>query len=235
MIKLELLYRLQSLDDEKKEIKKELEVNDLAQKMAKIKEEISNFAAEVENEAENLAKLEKKLRKEELKNEELIGAEKKYEKQLYSGDKGSKELKQLQTKIDSVKKEKLELEEDLLNLMMEVEDKAEEIVSLKNKLSNKRNELAELKESYKSKEKRLKEELENIERQKVNIKAELEQELLEKYQKLYQKKHGRAVVKIEDGYCMGCRMSLPLDLIDKVNTGGKVVTCENCNRILYLD
>ena len=119
--------------------------------------------------------------------------------------------------------------------MMELEDKTEQIADLKDELAKQKNLLTEFKQEYNNREKKLKQKLAEIKKEKKEIENELEPKILEQYQNLYDNKHKKAVAKVEDGYCMGCRMSLAFDLIDKVKSGERILTCENCKRILYFD
>ena len=55
---------------------------------------------------------------------------------------------------------------------------------------------------------------------------------LEKYQNI--KQHCTPpMAKLIEGQCSGCFMSLPSATLLEIKTGEKVVTCDNCGRILY--
>ncbi len=47
------------------------------------------------------------------------------------------------------------------------------------------------------------------------------------------KRHGRAVVPVEAGVCLGCFMGLPTSHQRGPNRDADVGVCENCGRILY--
>jgi len=42
------------------------------------------------------------------------------------------------------------------------------------------------------------------------------------------------VVKVERGMCQGCRISLPMSVLQKARSGFDVVQCVSCERILYV-
>ena len=52
------------------------------------------------------------------------------------------------------------------------------------------------------------------------------------YENLRRVKQGRGVARIERGTCQGCRLSLPTHLVQRVRTGGLLVQCPSCERIL---
>jgi predicted nucleic acid-binding Zn-ribbon protein len=61
----------------------------------------------------------------------------------------------------------------------------------------------------------------------------LDEALLNKFNRLLQGRNGRAVVPMENDVCMGCNTKLRTPLIYKLRAEGSV-TCESCQRILYL-
>ena len=47
------------------------------------------------------------------------------------------------------------------------------------------------------------------------------------------KRHNRAIVPVEDRICLGCYMSLPTSVTPPTGEQDRLLTCENCGRILY--
>lgn len=67
-----------------------------------------------------------------------------------------------------------------------------------------------------------------IERQKAKVDAAV----LKRYLAV-RSHHAVPMAMVEQGQCGGCRMSLPTVVVRKVTSGGGLVECENCGRILY--
>ena len=62
--------------------------------------------------------------------------------------------------------------------------------------------------------------------------AKIEPELLERYRTI--KQHCTPpMARLIDGQCSGCFMSLPSATLLAIKEEGKLVTCDNCGRILY--
>ena len=62
--------------------------------------------------------------------------------------------------------------------------------------------------------------------------GKIDSELLEKYRTI--KQHCTPpMAKLIDGQCSGCFMSLPSATLLAIKEEGKLVTCDNCGRILY--
>ncbi len=47
------------------------------------------------------------------------------------------------------------------------------------------------------------------------------------------KRHLRAIVPVEDRICLGCYMALPTSVNPPSGAQDRLLTCENCGRILY--
>lgn len=47
------------------------------------------------------------------------------------------------------------------------------------------------------------------------------------------KRHPRAIVPVEDRICLGCYMALPTSVNPVSGDPERLLTCENCGRILY--
>ena len=63
--------------------------------------------------------------------------------------------------------------------------------------------------------------------------AKIEPELLERYRTI--KQHCTPpMARLIDGQCSGCFMSLPSATLLAIKEEGKLVTCDNCGRILYV-
>jgi predicted nucleic acid-binding Zn-ribbon protein len=64
----------------------------------------------------------------------------------------------------------------------------------------------------------------------------LAQQVSVKWLRMYErvsKRHGRAVVPVEGGVCLGCFMGLPTSHQTSQKADEEVSVCENCGRILY--
>jgi len=75
--------------------------------------------------------------------------------------------------------------------------------------------------------------LERLKAARVNLAQSIETRWLVIYERLA-KKHGRAVVPVEDKTCLGCFQGLPGSFYSEISAHQPVKVCENCGRILYL-
>jgi hypothetical protein len=56
--------------------------------------------------------------------------------------------------------------------------------------------------------------------------------LIKTYDRLRVAHQGRAMAKLDRNLCLGCRISLPLNLVNRARAGSALVQCPNCERIL---
>jgi predicted nucleic acid-binding Zn-ribbon protein len=80
--------------------------------------------------------------------------------------------------------------------------------------------------------KNLEEQLAALNTQRKQYSATIEDETLRLYEKIISKK-GVAVVRVEQGKCQGCRLSLSMSEMQRAR-GGLLVQCSSCGMILYL-
>ena len=79
---------------------------------------------------------------------------------------------------------------------------------------------------------KLKVELAASENKRIEILNSVDPGTLSIYEGVRARK-GTAVVKVEQGRCLGCRVSLSISELNHVR-GNAIVLCDNCGRILYL-
>ena len=55
------------------------------------------------------------------------------------------------------------------------------------------------------------------------------------YSRISNHKQGIVLAPIQSGVCGACKISLRAQVINEVQIGQTVVTCDNCSRILYIE
>jgi predicted nucleic acid-binding Zn-ribbon protein len=195
----------------------------------------SAAAAIVEREAE-VQELHKKLKAAEWEVDELTNKIKPFEKKLYGGSvNNSKELASIEDDIRSLQARKRVLEDRALDVMSQLEEAERALAAAKE-------ENAALASSWDEEQRRLKQEMETLaaeieqlEQKRLSQRAQIDGEALVLYDALRSKHQGRAVAKVERGTCGGCRISLPMSLLQRARSGSDVIIqCSSCERILYV-
>jgi predicted nucleic acid-binding Zn-ribbon protein len=75
--------------------------------------------------------------------------------------------------------------------------------------------------------------LERLKTARAHLAQSIDKRWLVVYERLA-RKHGRAVVPVEDRTCLGCFQGLPGSFFSEISADQPVKLCENCGRILYL-
>jgi predicted nucleic acid-binding Zn-ribbon protein len=159
----------------------------------------------------------------------------KNEQRLYSGRvTNPKELANLQEEVASLKRWREKKEEDLLEAMMATEE-AEAALADAQAI------LTQVSESWRTnqgeladEQSRLQARLKKLGEQREALVAAVGPEDVASYERLRQRKGGRAVAAVEDGLCHGCRMNPPVSQVQHARSGNELVFCNNCGRILHV-
>jgi len=230
---IKYLIQLQNLDS--KIIRLEEERKELPQRKEEEKLVYENFKNKIEGLNQELKELKVRQKEKEVDLESREGEIKKLQLQLYKV-KDNKSYSLLQQEINSKKADNSIIEEETLELLDEIDRKEKEIKQDKEEL-NKTKEVMEKKlHQIDQRIDELNKRIDELEREREKIVPLIDSSILAKYEKILRnKKDSIAIVSIKDGTCQGCFMTLPPQLINEVEMGKKIVTCENCSRILYLE
>ena len=195
----------------------------------------SAATAIVDREAE-VQELHKKLKTAEWEVDDLANKIKPLEKKLYGGSvRIPKELASIEEDIRSLQARKRVLEDRALDVMSRLEEAERALAAAKE-------EHAALASSWREEQQRLKQEqdtltaeIEQLEEKRAAQRAQIDGEALAMYDALRPKHQGRAVAKVERGTCGGCRISLPMSLLQKARSASNVIIqCSSCERMLYV-
>ena len=165
--------------------------------------------------------------------DDLANKIKAIEEKLYGGRVNNpKELANLQQEGNAFKASRDQLETRALEVMGQIET-AEARIAETDK------ELKKLEKEWKSGQKQLSAEIDGLEAKLSSLKdtrqllaGDIDSQKIKLYEKL-QKQKGQAVVKVEQGICRGCRISLPSSGLQQARSHS-LVQCGSCGRLLFL-
>ncbi|MBI3058338.1 MAG: hypothetical protein HYY81_03390 [Deltaproteobacteria bacterium] len=227
---IEILASLQNVDREIRE-KSGVKVVLLAE-IQKKEEEIQTKCADIALlRAEWSEKDKQRQEKEQLLQEESNKATEK--RMRMNRIKNIKELQALQREIDQIKLGNSQLEEELIKLLEETEAYADA-------LRAKEEELKQLEAAWREKQGEIEAQVAGIERAVAEASAlrqaiatRLNRELIERYELIFSRRGGVAVVTVSDGICQGCYMNIRPQLWNEIIKSEKLILCPSCHRILY--
>jgi predicted nucleic acid-binding Zn-ribbon protein len=157
------------------------------------------------------------------------------EGKLYGGSvRNPKELAGMQEEANILRGQLRRREDDLLDLMVRVEERQTALREAEESLTEVEARWRQDQKDLASEKEKLEGELAGLEERRKQQSGLIEARVLTLYDNLWERRQGRAVVKVERGMCGGCRISLPMTVLQKARSGMDVVQCVSCERILYV-
>jgi len=147
--------------------------------------------------------------------------------------KNIKELQALQREIEQIRQGNSEQEEELIKIL-------EELDGIKANIKAKEDEMAQRQALWQQKQQSMQAQISSIEQavseaslRRKRIAAQVAADLISRYELIFQRRGGTAVVEVAGGICQGCYMNIPPQLWNEIMKSEKVNLCPSCQRILY--
>ncbi len=226
------LIKLQSLDSEIYALKSEKETKP---------EEIKALEAHFQEKKQSLAALEKNsldLQKQKKDRElELAAKEgdiKKLQGQLYSL-KTNKEYNIMLEQIAAAKADASMIEDKLLKVFEQMDKLKADTEQEKQALKEEENKFNEFKKKIEDRVKVIDDRLGVLEGQRNQVIPEIDPKVFGQYERILKNREGLAIVLVKNSTCQGCNMSMPPQVMNLIKMYDTIITCEICNRMLYID
>jgi len=75
--------------------------------------------------------------------------------------------------------------------------------------------------------------LDEARRRRDELAAGIDADLRRKYEAIFVRRRGLAVVEVRGGTCQGCHMRVAPQLANEIQRNQRVIVCQNCHRILF--
>lgn len=147
--------------------------------------------------------------------------------------KTNKEYQSMLKEIEASEKRNGKIEEEIIILLDGLESASREMKQQEGDFESSRlvyeDKKKELQGGVDSLEGRLEELLRDVE----TIRKDISPDLLKKYDRIKAFANGVAVVAVQREICSGCHMAIPPQMYNELQTGSEILTCPNCNRIIF--
>lgn len=202
--------------------------------------EIKALEAAFELKKQDLLALEKKAldlqkQRKEKELELATNAEgvKKLNGQLFSL-KTNKEFQAMQQQIADAQADGSIIEEKIL-ILFEESDKIKVQVDSENlKLKDEEKIFCQQKNAVEIRNKQIADRLSQLDSQRLRIIPSIDPMIAQQYEKILHSKDGLAIATVKNNSCGGCHMLVPPQVINLIKMYDHIITCEVCNRILYI-
>ncbi len=149
--------------------------------------------------------------------------------------KTNKEYSAMQKGIEGFKADKSVLEEEVLKLLEEVDQAKEHLTAQRQVLKTKETALVAESARLEEEAKKIQASIDHLQISRSQFPPKVDPPILSRYERILENKNGRALVPVKLDACGGCYMLLPPQLINEVHLASRLVTCESCARILYIE
>ena len=147
--------------------------------------------------------------------------------------KNIRELQALQYEVDQIKQANSQIETDLIAILEDIEARTAA-------LKQKEEELSGLETAWNERKREIETQVAEIERAvaeassgRHTIAQQINGELIARYELIFARRGGMAVVAVAAGICQGCFMNIPPQLSNEIMKSETLHLCPSCHRILY--
>jgi len=232
---IDLLASLQEIDQRLQQ--QEHTLQELRQQVTAIVVEVATKEREAEERQQRLSELEtrhravdRQLREEEDKIKEKLVR--------LNRIRNERELLAMRREIETMKEANGKLEDEVLMLLEQIEQE-------KTRLSQTHAQIQALKVTIDQETAQvetriatLEEEIRRARSEREKIARQVDADLCARYERIFAKRGGLAVVEIRAGTCQGCHMHIPPHMSNQIRSNiqqntGVIFHCPHCGRILY--
>jgi len=135
--------------------------------------------------------------------------------------------------IERYENEIRKIEDEELELMVQADTIKVDLAEEEKKAGAVRESIARQTKDLEAKSTTLQSQLEELSKERAEIAGKIDEDLLSRFERLFQSKGDAVVVALEHEVCTGCHMKVTTQTAHRVKAGKEIVSCENCGRILY--
>jgi len=157
------------------------------------------------------------------------------EMKLYGGTvRNPKELSDLDLDLKSVRAQVARREDALLGHLVELEEAETQLAAAEENQAHVKAGWQAGQQALLQEKGQIEPEVERLQAVRESQPSGIDRAALNLYELLRVRGGGRAVATVERGMCQGCRITLPMSVLQKARAGLSLVQCVSCERILLV-
>jgi uncharacterized protein len=125
------------------------------------------------------------------------------------------------------------IEDEELELMVEADKVKGDLAAEEKKAATVKESIGRQITDLDEKSRVLRARLEELTKERSELAGKIDEDVLGRFERLFNSKGDAAVVALEHEVCTGCHMKVTTQTAHRVKAGKEIVSCENCGRILY--
>lgn len=227
---LEQLLVLQDRQQQIKQIETEIETVPLQRKSLESQLATSSAAVDaLKQKAQQIERDRKKLELDVGTRTESINRLKTQQYQTRKND----EFRAIGHEIERYEGEISKIEDAELELMVQADTAKADLSAEEKKAAAVKESVARQQTDLEEKSNTLQSRLEELAKQRAELAGKIDEDLLSRFERLFESKGDAVVVPLEHDVCTGCHMKVTTQTSHQVRAGKEIVSCENCGRILF--
>jgi predicted nucleic acid-binding Zn-ribbon protein len=147
--------------------------------------------------------------------------------------RNERELQALQREIELGKQANQQLEAESLQLLEAMEALQQQLKAAEEDQRALEHEFREDSARHEAEIQQLGEDIEAIRREREELAKTIDGTLLRRYEQIFERREGLAVVEVQEAICTGCHMNLSPQFFIELQRSDEIRLCPNCHRILY--
>jgi predicted nucleic acid-binding Zn-ribbon protein len=209
-----------------------LKKSELPEKIVQMDEGFAVFAKSVEEGKKKFEELNKLQGEKEDKLRKGIDILKKTKDRLLEV-KTNKEYQAMLKEIETVENKNSEIEDEIISGLEEIDHMRAEVKTKEKDFETHRSQYEEEKEKMEKEISQLDHDLHDAEKKTDALRKQIRDELLKRYETIKGRRNGVAVALVWKEVCGGCHMNIPPQMYIELQMSSELLTCPNCNRIVY--
>ncbi len=154
-------------------------------------------------------------------------------KQKLSAVANTKQYNAIEKELETYKRMRVQLEEERDTLKEHVDAAESDAADRRKNLATLQAQIDEDQNNIDNLESEANRRVEKLQAERARVSNEIPKALIRKYEFIQSKRPGTAIVPAVNGTCTGCHMKMPPQLFNELHQANRLITCPNCQRILY--
>ncbi len=149
--------------------------------------------------------------------------------------KNNKEYQAILKEIEVAESSCGDIETEIISLLEEMDKLAVLVKKDEDTLNQQKKKYEEEKKDIETDINAIDSDFVNWEQKREELRKKVPADLLAKYEKIKNRNNGVGVISVWKAVCNGCHMNIPPQLYNELQRSVKLLSCPNCNRIIYFE
>ena len=206
--------------------------SELPEKIIQMDEGFAVFAKSVEESKKKFEELNKLQSEKEDKLKKGIDNIKKTKDRLLEV-KTNMEYQAILKEIETIEKKNSEIEDEIISGLDQIDHMKTDVKEKEKDFQTRRTQYEKEKIKMEKEISELDHDLHDAEKGTDALRKQIRDELLKRYETIKGRRNGVAVALVWKEVCGGCHMNIPPQMYIELQRSSELLTCPNCNRIVY--